>query len=179
MSKLKNLLLLSLCISCALLYSFFETFLLTLMLKKIWLIFICTEVHRPLNTHLTSWSFGGFPRVFFIWLLGSFESRICRQSCFKLLLFVIFNYVKNSVLTQSRFLFCWWELVIITKLLFFDISIIYGLRSYFFFSFLMVQDLAVDATCWYFSQYLTQFAACYNVLIRRALHWNVLLKNLV
>lgn len=157
----------------------FETFLLTLMVKKIWLIFICTEVHRPLNTHLTSWSFGGFPRVFFIWLLGSFESRICRQSCFKLLLFVIFNYVKNSVLTQSRFLFCWWELVIITKLLFFDISIIYGLRSYFFFSFLMVQDLAVDATCWYFSQYLTQFAACYNVLIRRALHWNVLLKNLV
>lgn len=135
MSNLKNLLLLSPCISCALLYSVFETFLLTLMLKKIWLIFICTEVHRPLNTHLTSWSFGGFPRVFFIWLLGSFESRICRQSCFKLLLFVIFNYVKNSVLTQSRFLFCWWELVIITKLLFFDKSIIYGLRSYFFFSF--------------------------------------------
>lgn len=96
MSKLKNLLLLSPCISCALLYSFFETFLLTLMLKKIWLIFICTEVHRPLNTHLTSWSFGGFPRVFFIWLLGSFESRICRQSCFKLLLFVIFNYVKKQ-----------------------------------------------------------------------------------
>lgn len=135
MSKLKNLLLLSPCISCALLYSFFETFLLTLMLQKIWLIFICTEVHRPLNTHLTSWSFWGFPRVFFIWLLGSFESRICRQSCFKLLLFVIFNYVKNSVLTQSRFLFCWWELVIITKLLFFDKSIIYGLRSYFFFFF--------------------------------------------